>query len=460
MRFALAVWLGLGATACGDSAPGTESPSPDAGQPAVDGAPTTPDASGDARSPDATPAGTCAPGGAGLECLFDLYDEVASSCDPTRLDDLRISLAARHGDLPAWYAGRALFVADGPVAFAGTFNDWQADALVASALCGSELFMAESAVSSGRHAYKIVRDGVWELDPENWAFAYDDYEGNADGKNSVLNTYDSGVGHLVQPEQELCSTELGNCRPLTTYLPPGYGAPENAQRHYPVIFMHDGQNIFDDHDCCFGHTGWEVNVQLDSDIAAGLVEPAVVVGFDHGGAQRGDEYAYSTAVGGLQEVFMEFQVNDVQPAAAAYWRLDSDRVYVAGSSFGGLVSMRLAFAYPDTYRGAASLSGAFWPGQEDGTALRDVVSATGAVAVALYLDHGGTAETGADGYFDNLEMLDILIGLGWQRQNSPDCTLAADSLCYFHDVGATHDELAWRDRSYRFLRYFLGVDDG
>ncbi|HTM19627.1 MAG TPA: alpha/beta hydrolase-fold protein, partial [Kofleriaceae bacterium] len=164
---------------------------------------------------------------------------------------------------------------------------------------------------------------------------------------------------------------------------------------------------------------------------------------------------FSTAVGGLQETFMAFQVESVQPRAAQLWRLDMDRAYTAGSSLGGLIAYRLAFAYPDVYKGAASLSGAFWPGQDTGTAMRDVLADTGRVPVALYMDHGGTAEDGGDGYEDNLELRDLLVEAGWSRDDSPDCAAGPQALCYYWDEGATHDELAWRDRSWRFLRYFF-----
>src|SRR4029077_16291079 len=110
------------------------------------------------------------------------------------------------------------------------------------------------------------------LDATNPAFAFDDFAGNADGANSVLDTPDSGLGHLVKLA-DACSTSLGNCRAVTAYVRPGYDLPANGARTYPVLFMHDGQNIFDDHDCCFGHTGWEVNVTLDTEIAAGRVAP-------------------------------------------------------------------------------------------------------------------------------------------------------------------------------------------
>ena len=84
-------------------------------------------------------------------------------------------------------------------------------------------------VPTGLHTYKLFADPSWSLDPTNPAFAYDDFTGNPDGRNSVLDTPDSGVGHLVELDQA-CSTTLGNCRNVTAYLPPAYDAPENGTR--------------------------------------------------------------------------------------------------------------------------------------------------------------------------------------------------------------------------------------
>ncbi len=442
--------LVLAASACGSPHAST---APD-GAATPDGAPGAPDAAV-STGPDA--ADSCAPGSAGVACVIALEGAVRAGCDPAKLAALDAELDARRGTFPLWSGGRALFLADSPVAIAGGWNAWSTTALTTTQLCTSARYTATATVETGRYPYKIVDGGTWKLDPSNWGFAYDDYAGNADGMNNILDTYDSGLGHLVRPPTPVCSTELGNCRPLTTYLPAGYDDPANAAHAYPVLFMHDGQNVYDDHTCCFGHTGWEVNVQLDGDIAAGLVEPVVVVAADHGGVQRNTEYGTSVDAGGELETFMKFQVEVIQPTAATYWRIDASRAFVAGSSLGGLLSMRLALAYPDTYRGAASLSGAFWDGQDTHTAVADFLGKTGKVAVAIYLDHGGQPAANSDGAADSIAIRDQMIGLGWQRQDSAACTLAANEVCYYWEPDATHDELAWKARSWRFLRYFFGT---
>jgi predicted alpha/beta superfamily hydrolase len=454
LRIATCVgWTGslalLALVGCGAQSSGAN---PDAKDLAVDGASPGVDAAVPI-SPDAT--GTCATGPAGVPCVMALHDRVLAGCDPTELAALKVALDARRGSWPLWYAGKALFISDSATGVAGGFNDWKSDVLATTELCHSGLFTAVAMVATGRWPYKFVSGTTWSLDPQNWGFAYDDYTGNTDGRNSILDTYDSGLGHLVQPPDPVCSTALGNCRPLTTYLPAGYDDPANGAKTYPVLFMHDGQNVYDDHTCCFGHTGWEVNVQLDADIKAGLVAPIVVVAADHGGAARNDEYGFSTSVGGKMETFMAFQVQTIQPTAATYWRIDTHNAYVAGSSLGGLVSMRLALAYPTVYKGAAALSGAFWPGQDTHTALADVLGTVGRVHVGIYLDHGGDPSDNSDGAADTDAIRGQMVTLGWTRQDSANCTFAADHVCSYWEPGATHDELAWKARSWRFLRFFF-----
>ena len=405
----------------------------------------------DAPEPDAaTPEPTgCPAGHAGAECVLALHD-AAAGCAPEAIAALRVELDARAGDGPLWFGGRALFRTTTPANIAGTFDDWSPSAVATAPLCNSDLVLAVTDVPSGFHAYKLVRGDAWSLDDNNPAFAYDDFAGNADGRNSVLNTPDSGRGHLVDMF-EACSTALGNCRRVTAYLPPGYHAPAAATTTYPVLFMHDGKNVWDDHDCCFGHTGWEVNVALDAEIAAGRVAPIVVIGAASTVA-RNNEYGLDQAT---LATFMTFQVTELQPQALAQVRWNHQKVAVAGSSLGGLVAMHLALGYPQTYSAAASLSGAFWPGMDDHTALRDRVPGYGKQALALYLDSGGNVAQDSDGAADTVEVRDLLVGLGWQRSDSPSCTRSDSTVCYYLEPGATHDELAWKARTWRFLRFLF-----
>lgn len=406
----------------------------------------TPDAGGPDAASDAGATG-CPQGFAGAACVLALHDQAVAGCEPALVTELRAELDARATLGPLWSAGRALFRTAAPIQIAGGFNNWSQTELASRAVCGSDLVVAVGAVASGFWPYKLFNGGAWSLDPVDPAFAYDDFAGNPDGKNSILNTPDSGRGHLVQLDRA-CSTALGNCRDVTAYLPPGYAAPANGAKTYPVLFMHDGQNVWDDHDCCFGHTGWELNVALDTEIAAGRVAPIVVIAAEHSAA-RNNEYGLSAAT---MTTFMQFQVMELQPKSLAQVRWNGERVAVGGSSLGGLVSMHLALAYPQTYAAAASLSGAFWP---NGNALRGQIPAYGKQPLAIYLDHGGNVGANSDGAADTVEVRDVLDGLGWSVSTSPSCASTSDAICYHSEPGATHDELAWKARTWRFLRFLF-----
>jgi len=400
----------------------------------------SPDGGGDA-------SGACAPGLAGAPCVLALYDRASACSDAGALADLQRELDARAGLGPLWANGRALFRTQAPAAIAGDWNAWSTSAAATAPLCGSSLVVAADAVASGLHAYKLVAGGTWSLDATNPAFVYDDFTGNPDGRNSALDTPDSGRGHLVSLAQE-CSAALANCRAVTAYVPPAYDAPEHAATTYPVLFMHDGQNLWDDHDCCFGHTGWELNVLLDGEIAAHKVAPLIVIGADST-TNRNNEYGLDAAT---TAAFVDFQLHQLQPHALAQVRWDGSKVAIAGSSLGGLMAMQLGLHAPDTYRALGSLSGAFWP---NGSALLASLPAIGKEPVAIYVDSGGYPADNSDGCADTIAVRDQLVALGWRRTDSPACSVGPDALCYDWEPGATHDELAWKARAWRLFEFLF-----
>jgi metallo-beta-lactamase class B len=128
--------------------------------------------------------------------------------------------------------------------------------------------------------------------------------------------------------------QLERTRRIWLYLPPGYAA---STRRYPVLYMHDGQNLFDAATSFAGE--WGVDETLDSLHALG--DPGViVVGIDNGRMKRMDEYTpwHNTRYGGGEgDAYVDFLTQTLKPYVDAHYRTLAERVHtgVAGSSMGG-----------------------------------------------------------------------------------------------------------------------------
>lgn len=150
--------------------------------------------------------------------------------------------------------------------------------------------------------------------------------------------------------------QLNRSRRIWIYLPEGYAL---SRRHYPVVYMHDGQNLFDNLIAPFGE--WGVDEMMDSIKES---RQSIVVGIDHGGSTRLTEYnPYASRFGkGEGGAYLEFLVSRLKPFIDSAYRTKKERTYtfIAGSSMGGLISMYAVLKYPDVFGGAAVFSPAFW----------------------------------------------------------------------------------------------------
>ncbi|HEX8832202.1 MAG TPA: alpha/beta hydrolase-fold protein, partial [Longimicrobium sp.] len=153
--------------------------------------------------------------------------------------------------------------------------------------------------------------------------------------------------------------QLHRTRRVWVYLPPDYAS---SSKRYPVLYMHDGQNVFDDSTSGFGE--WGVDETLDSLFATG--DPGViVVAVDHGGAKRLDEYSpfiNPRHGGGEGDAYVDFLAQTLKPLIDRRYRTRPDRLNtgVAGSSMGGLISLYAALKYPDVFGRAGIFSPSLW----------------------------------------------------------------------------------------------------
>ncbi len=154
--------------------------------------------------------------------------------------------------------------------------------------------------------------------------------------------------------------QLNRERRVWVYLPPDYSsAPE---KHYPVLYMHDGQNIFDAATSFSGE--WEVDETLNDLFEAGDYG-CIVVAIDNGGQYRLDEYSpwVNTQYGGGQgDEYMQFIINTLKPDIDSNYRTRTERDYtgIMGSSMGGLISMYGGMEYSTVFSKIGSFSPAYW----------------------------------------------------------------------------------------------------
>lgn len=154
--------------------------------------------------------------------------------------------------------------------------------------------------------------------------------------------------------------QLGRTRKIWIYLPKNYNLLRN--KYFPVLYMHDGQNLFNEQTAFAGE--WGVDECLDS-LQQKLNKDCIVVGIDNGGDKRMNEYnPYDNKKYGQGEgdLYLDFIVQTLKLFIDSHFRTQKDRqhTFIAGSSMGGLISMYAIKKYPDVFGAAGVFSPSFW----------------------------------------------------------------------------------------------------
>ncbi len=261
---------------------------------------------------------------------------------------------------------------------------------------------------------------------------------------SVIAPDDPARGRILYLGRVDASTGAVPSRDVYAYLPPGYD--REPGRRYPVVYMHDGQNCWDDPIEPFGHGGWQVNATADRLIAGGEIEPFIGVGIANS-PQRIREYGPGSAILSTEpHPYMAYLLRDVKPMIDGRFRTRPDResTFSMGASLGGVISFQLALRHPEVFGGAACLSSAFWVKDAQGRGYFDLLAAVGRQPVRLYID-SGTVGINQDGAADTRRMAEALRAAGWTEAD----------LLHHEAEGAAHNEQAWRARVDKPLRFLL-----
>ncbi len=255
---------------------------------------------------------------------------------------------------------------------------------------------------------------------------------------------DAGGAHTVSGTVKVLpgleSPQLGNRRDVLAYLPPSY--ERNPRRRYPVLYMHDGQNLFDAATSFCGE--WHVDETLEEASLAGL--EAIVIGIPNAGAERLDEYGPFQDLrhgGGRGDLYLDFLVHTLRPRVDLDFRTLRRREYtgIAGSSMGALISLYAFFRHPRVFGFVGAMSPAFWFAQR---AVFEVVRASPYVPGRIYLDVG--THEGANTLRDARAMHALLHAKGYDVEHE---------MRYVEEVGARHTESAWAGRLRGALEFLL-----
>ena len=246
----------------------------------------------------------------------------------------------------------------------------------------------------------------------------------------------------LRKHEQFRSRFLRNQRDLIVYMPPGYD--EQPDRRFPVLYLHDGQNLFDGATSFIPGMDWHVGQTSDYCIQGGSVAPLIIVGMYNTKA-RIREYTPTHVPklgGGRADRYAKFLIEEVKPFIDREYRTLSgpQNTGIGGSSLGGLVSLYLGLKHSSLFGKIAALSPSVW--------WNHLVIHRFAASLAvdprprIWLDIG--TREGPRIVQEVERFRDVLLEKGWHSEND---------LHYEKVEGAEHNEAAWAQRVGPFLQF-------
>jgi len=272
---------------------------------------------------------------------------------------------------------------------------------------------------------------------------------NDPGLNDTVENgmYDEGAGSELRGNvvgnirrfAKIESPQLGNRRDVLVYLPPSY---VSSGRHYPVLYMQDGQNLFDATTSFAGE--WQVDETMERVSGEGL--EAIVVAIPNSGRHRADEYSPfrdERVGGGRGDDYLAFVIDTLKPRIDAEFRTRRERAAtgILGSSMGGLISLYALLRRADIFGFAGAMSPSLWFARG---AIFEVAVGISQWDGRLYVDTGTLEGRG------HVRQVREMVRLLRRRAGHP-----RRQIQYVEEPGAQHNEAAWARRFEPALRWLL-----
>ena len=252
---------------------------------------------------------------------------------------------------------------------------------------------------------------------------------------------------------EFPSRIFDNTRFLRVWLPPGYDDPTNAGRRYPVLYLNDGQNLFE---AATSFTGveWQVDETSDRLIRGGTVPPLMIVGIDNDSKERHREYMPHRSLHPMMlrvqgSRYPRFLIKEVMPFVSRNYRVAAgpENTGLGGSSLGALIALYTATVRPNVIGRLLLESPSLWASN------RQIIRESRAIKrwpERVYLATG-TAEAGRKDQDQSMvddvrELAAILRRAGLDHRR----------LRFVVDEGASHHESAWAKRFPQALTFLFG----
>jgi predicted alpha/beta superfamily hydrolase len=256
----------------------------------------------------------------------------------------------------------------------GNFNNWNPkdENFKLKPFGGSRKSIVIKDLAAGTYAFKFNRGAAdkWETSADGRDIADRVLEVNEDlSKEFTIAGWKDDYPEVpkkytASPQVRIIDTafsmpQLGRKRRVWIYLPKGYAT---SSKIYPVLYMHDGQNLFNEQTAPFGE--WGVDEALDT-LQQKTGKECIVVGIDNGGMKRTTEYnPYDNAKEGKGEgnQYLEFIVKTLKPYIDSKYKTKKgpENTFIAGSSLGGFISFYAMLKYPDVFGAGGIFSPSFW----------------------------------------------------------------------------------------------------
>jgi predicted alpha/beta superfamily hydrolase len=245
------------------------------------------------------------------------------------------------------------------------------------------------------------------------------------------------------PEFE--SKILANKRDIVVYLPAGYD--ERQDQRYPVLYMHDGQNLFEPGRSFIPGQHWQLAEAANEAIGTRTASPMMIVGIDNAGAARIDEYTPTAdpkkGGGGRADDHARMIEEELKPLIDQRFRTmpEGEHTSIGGSSLGGLAALYLALRRPHIFKSAAVMSPSVW--WDNRVIVKEVENFGDSERPRVWLDIGG--REGAEALTDARLLRDRMLAKGWNR----------DNFFYYEDRRGDHSERAWAGRVRQMLEFLF-----